>query len=140
MPAAKSLQAQKGMVINMIHGIGTDILKIDRIASLIAANENDPFILKTYTQKELLLIKNRPAPLYSYATRFAGKEAVYKALCSAGNEIRLNEIEILETEYGQPYVTLLGKAREFADQNGISQVLVSLSYDTDYAIAYASCI
>jgi holo-[acyl-carrier protein] synthase len=121
----------------MIHGIGTDILKIDRIASLIAANEDDPFILKTYTQNELLLIRNRPTPLYSYATRFAGKEAVFKALGIGGNDIRLNEIEILEKENGQPCVSLLGKAKDIADRNGITQVLISLSYDTDYAIAYA---
>lgn len=124
----------------MIYGVGTDILKISRIASIIASNEEDPFILKTYTQKELLIIRSRPVPLYSYATRFAGKEAVFKALGIGGNDISLKEIEILESDHGQPLVTLLGRAKEIADQKRITQVLISLSYDTEYAIAYANCI
>lgn len=124
----------------MIHGIGTDILKIDRIALCVTYGNDDPFIIKTYTENELALISNRPSPLYSYATRFAGKEAVFKALGIGGDDIRLNEIEILERENGQPYVTLYGKAKEIAEKKGITQVLISLSYDTDYAIAYATCL
>ena len=124
----------------MIHGIGTDILKIDHIATILNANPEDPFFHKTFTKNELELINNRPTPLYSYATRFAGKEAVFKAFGIGGNDIRLNEIEILEADNGQPCVTLHGKAKEIADEKGISQVLISLSYDTDYAIAYATCL
>lgn len=123
----------------MTLGIGTDILRIDRLAT-VTLNKDDPFIQSTYTENELAMIMKRPVPLYCYATRFAGKEAVFKALNIGGNEIRLNEIEILELETGQPYVTLLGRAKEIADQKEISQVLISLSYDTDYAIAYANCI
>lgn len=124
----------------MIYGIGTDLLKIDRINPLINSSLDDPFIIKTFTQKELILIRNRPNPLYCYATRFAGKEAVFKALGINGDDIKLNDIEILELESGQPYVTLLGKAKIIADTKGICQVLISLSYDTDYAIGYAVCI
>lgn len=124
----------------MIHGIGTDILKIERIATILNMNPEDPFFRKTYTKKELNLIKQRPTPLYSYATRFAGKEAVFKSMGIGGNDIRFDDIEILEAENGQPFVVLLGRAKEIADQKGISQVLISLSYDTDYAIAYATSI
>ncbi len=124
----------------MIHGIGTDILKIEHIATILNKNPEDPFFVKTFTTNELTLINNRPTPLYSYATRFAGKEAVFKALGIGGNDIRLNEIEIMETEQGQPCVTLLGRAKEIASSKGITQVLISLSYDTDYAIAYATSL
>jgi phosphopantetheine--protein transferase-like protein len=79
-------------------------------------------------------------PLYSYATRFAGKEAVFKALHINGEDIRLNEIEILELENGQPFITLHGKAERISKERGISQIHISLSYDTDYAIAYAACV
>jgi phosphopantetheine--protein transferase-like protein len=124
----------------MIHGIGTDILKIDHIATIFNVNPDDAFFYKTFTKNELTLINNRSNPLYSYATRFAGKEAVFKSLGIGGNDIRLDEIEILELENGQPCVILLGRAREIADKKGISQVLISLSYDTDYAIAYATSL
>lgn len=103
-------------------------------------NLDDPFFFKTFTQNERLLIHSRPIPLYSYCTRFAGKEAVFKCFGVHGNLIRLNEIEILENEFGQPQVTLLGEAKSIADQKNISRILISLSYDTDYAIAYATAI
>ena len=121
----------------MTYGIGTDILKISSIAKSVA-DLNDPFVRKTYTPGEVALITSRPVPLNSFATRFAGKEAVFKSLNLHGNDIRLNEIEILENENGQPTVTLHGNALRLAEQKGISRILVSLSYDTDYVVAYAS--
>lgn len=123
----------------MIYGIGTDILKISSIASS-TADLNDPFVRKTYTPKEIALITSRPIPQNSFATRFSGKEAVFKALNIYGNDIRLNEIEILENENGQPTVTLHGNALRLAEQKGISRILISLSYDTDYAVAYATAL
>lgn len=121
----------------MLYGNGTDLLKINNLQPFID-HLDDPFIIKTYTDKELALILSRPTPLYSLATRFAGKEAVFKCLSVHGDAIRLNEIEILENEIGQPTVTLLGNAKVLADQKGITQILISLSYDTDYAIAFAT--
>ncbi|MDD3140970.1 MAG: holo-ACP synthase [Lachnospiraceae bacterium] len=123
----------------MTKGIGVDILKISNIASSIS-NPEDSFISHIYTKKELVLINQRPIPLFSYATRFAGKEAIFKSLGVDGNAIRLNELEILEAKNGQPIVLLHGNAKTIADQKGISQILISLSYDTDYAIAYATAI
>ena len=116
----------------MLYGIGTDILNIHQIESSVS-DRQDPFVRKIYTPAE-----SRPIPLYSYATRFAGKEAVFKALNLNGNAIRLNEIEILENENGQPQVTLHGKAEQFAKEKEITSVMISLSYDTDYAVAYAA--
>ena len=123
----------------MLIGIGTDILSISTIKPLINTL-SDPFFTKTYTPNEMNLICSREVPLYSFATRFAGKEAVFKCLSAHGNAIRLNEIEILENEIGQPTVTLHRNAKAIADQKGITQILISLSYDTDYAVAYATAI
>ncbi len=120
----------------MMIGIGTDILNIHNIENVVT-DLNDPFVTKTYTQKELELILSRPVPLNSFATRFAGKEAVFKALSVHGNALHLNEIEILENEIGQPVVFFHGKAKKLAKVKGIKTALISLSYDTDYAIAYA---
>lgn len=123
----------------MIIGIGTDILNIKHIQTLMDCRTTDPFFKKTYTINELNLIEGRPDPVYSYATRFAGKEAVYKALNECGNAISLNEIEILEDKNGKPYVVLYEKAKESAEKQGITSILVSLSYDQEYAVAYSIC-
>lgn len=120
----------------MILGIGTDILKIQRIRDM-EKGSNDPFFIKTFTEKEREQALMRPDPMLYYATRFAGKEAVFKCLGIDGSDARLNEIEILGMHSGQPQVSLLGKLRETAPQKGIKNIQISLSYDTDYAVAFA---
>ena len=123
----------------MLIGIGTDILKISNIEKIVS-DISDPFIQKTYTKKELLLIKSRPIPKYCFATRFAGKEAVFKTLSADGNIVLLNQIEILENEKGQPVVSLYGEAKAAASRKKITNILLSLSYDGEYAVAYASAV
>jgi len=123
----------------MVVGIGIDILKIGNL-NTDNLKENDPFLLANYTSLEIRAAGDRENPLYYYATRFAGKEAVFKALNSASHKIRFHDIEILNMESGQPYVTLYGALLKEARKVGIQKVLISLSYDCDYAIAYATAI
>ena len=123
----------------MIKGIGTDILSIDKLTPIFEKEDylNDSFVRKTYTEGEIALAESRPLPIYCYATRFAGKEAVFKALTVTGEDLHLYEIEILSDETGKPYVTLHGQALLLAQKKEISQVLISLSYEDNTAIAFA---
>lgn len=123
----------------MVTGIGTDILKISRLTPE-TLQEGDPFFKMTYTASEAKQARARANPLYYYATRFAGKEAVFKALRLCPDGIRLNEIEILSREDGSPAVTLHGRLKGLAQKKGIDHILLSLSYDTDYAVAYAMAV
>lgn len=120
----------------MVLGVGVDILKIDKLNIEYLSNK-DPFVRKVYTTKEQEQAMLRDNPHNYYATRFAGKEAVYKALNWNGEYITFLDIEILCHENGQPYVILNGKVKEHATKLGIREILISLSYDTEYAIAYA---
>ena len=122
----------------MIHGIGTDILHIDRIRPLYEKNPEDSFFCSVFTDRERALILGRPAPLYAYATRFAGKEAVFKALRIHPDEIRLSEIEILEDKNGAPTVNLSGSACSIANKLGVTKIHISLSYETEYAAAFCT--
>lgn len=122
----------------MVIGVGTDILLIDRLKRNpedLAVNA--PFLLKTYTPAERQAALARPDPVLYLSTRFAGKEAVFKALGSDDSQIRLDQIEILNRADGQPQVTLYGRMKELAEGKGVSNIHISLSYDTDYAIAFA---
>lgn len=121
----------------MIKGIGTDILAVSRIRNLVENNPDDSFIKKTFTEAEIKLAESRFDPAMCFATRFAAKEAIFKSLHIDGNTVRLNEIEILEGEFGRPYVNLYGKVKELSDNLNIKEVEVSLSYETDYALAFA---
>jgi holo-[acyl-carrier protein] synthase len=122
----------------MVIGVGTDILKIDRLRQDqddLAANS--AFLRKTYTPAERQAAAERPDPVSFLCTRFAGKEAVFKALGSDDPQIRLDQIEILNNPAGQPCVTLYGRMKELADARGITSIHLSLSYETDYALAFA---
>jgi len=119
----------------MIVGIGTDILKIQRVRDGISGGES--FLKKSFTEKERAQARKRSDPALFFATRFAGKEAVFKCFGVDGGDIRLNEIEILGADTGQPKVSLLGKILDIAAQKGIRNIQVSLSYDGEYAVAFA---
>jgi holo-[acyl-carrier protein] synthase len=121
----------------LIVGVGTDLLLIERIRAYY--KDCKPYLLqKVFSSRELAESERRPDAILYYATRFAGKEAVFKCFgINDGSKIRLNEIEILNSETGQPRVTLHGQTAEVAKAIGIQRICISLSYDTDYATAYA---
>lgn len=120
----------------MVVGIGTDLLKIKDL-HVEYLNHADPFMKKTFTENELKEAGLRAEPKYYYAARFAGKEAVFKSLNREADGVYLNEIEILNKKSGQPYVVLHGDVKRCAEQAGIRTVLISLSYEKEYTIAYA---
>lgn len=120
----------------MVLGIGTDILKMERILAL-DLNRDESFFQRTFTSREYEQAMEYPEPMLFFATRFAGKEAVFKSLGVNGDTIRLNEIEILSTPCGQPQVQLRGKLKEITLKKGIKEVQISLSSDSEYAVAFA---
>lgn len=120
----------------MIIGIGTDILNTAHISGEYLKT-GDPFLSKTYSPKEIEEAAKRELPFYYYATRFAGKEAVFKSLGISPQHVLLSEIEILNDSYGAPYVTLYGSLKRQAQEKGIRFIHVSLSYEENYASAFA---
>lgn len=119
----------------MIHGVGVDILSLERIAPMLQ-REDDPFF-RVYTPAERSEAAQAENRVLYYAGRFAAKEAVFKSLGMDGDRVRLNEIETLRGEFGQPLVTLHGSLADFARNQGISSVHLSLSNEPPYVIAYA---
>lgn len=120
----------------MVIGVGVDMVKLEHLAKAYL-DPDDPFCRRTYSQLELVQARLRDHALAYYATRFAGKEAVFKALNWGHEPISLCDIEILNDETGQPQVNLHGAVKIHADSQGITCVKLSLSFDTDYAIAFA---
>lgn len=120
----------------MVLGVGTDILRTRHIENCLA-EEDRPFLEKVYTAVEREEAQGREVPLSYYATRFAGKEAVFKCFGEIPGEIRLNEIEILTHISGKPTVRLSGRSLAHAQSMGIQRIHLSLSYDGEYAVAFA---
>lgn len=71
-----------------------------------------------------------------YAGRFAGKEAVAKALGTGfAGDITWRGIEILRRECGAPYVRLSNEVKTLADSLGITDWFISISYSGGIAMA-----
>ena len=102
----------------MVVGVGTDILRISEL-SMDCLQDEDPFLICTYSEEEMQQAKLHHTPLIYYATRFAGKEAVFKCFGISPEHIKMNEISIINDENGQPHVSLSGNlwkvAKEKAD-------------------------
>ena len=85
-----------------------------------------------YTEPELNLYRKKPSSL---AARFAGKEAVHKALKNA-HGISWKQIEVLSDPDGRPLLSLYGKAKEQAQYLGLTSLDISLAHSKEYAIAF----
>ncbi len=115
-----------------MHYIGTDIVEIVRIERAIA-HWGDSFLHRVFTDPELRLCRKK---LPSLAARFAGKEAIIKALRTKNKGIGWREIEILSDSGGRPLVHLYGKAQKEANDLGLGNLAISLSHSREYAIAF----
>ena len=110
-------------------GVGTDIEDIGRFRKL-DRNKNSNFLDKIFTKKELDYSFSKAKPCQHLAARYAGKEAVVKALSSIGKKyIGYKDIEILNCDNGIPIVNL--------NYNGSLKVHISLSHSNDRALAFA---
>ena len=116
-----------------MHCIGVDIVEIARIKQAID-DWGERFLRRVYTEAELKLCKGKPPCL---SIRFAGKEAVMKALGTGVRGISWKEIEILPEPSGKPFVQLYGKAQVKAESLGLDQLAISLSHSQEYAVACA---
>jgi holo-[acyl-carrier protein] synthase len=115
-----------------MHYIGIDIIEIARIERAIA-RWGEVFLHRIYTGAELELCRRKPSSL---AARFAGKEAVVKAIGTQTKGIGWREIEILAEPSSKPLVHLYGKAQNQADSLGLDKLAISLSHSKEYAVAF----
>lgn len=122
----------------VVFGVGVDILLVDRIRRCL---DSPSFMTRTFTEVETLLGASRPDPGSYYAKVFAGKEAVFKCFGIVADSLgSWRDIEIVDTGERQPAVNLSGSLAQMASSRGVERVLLSLSYDTDYAVALAALI
>lgn len=114
-----------------MHHIGIDIIEIDRIEKAVA-RWGDTFLHRIYTKLELELYRKKTASL---AARFAGKEAVIKALGKQSTAGIWRDIEIVSDREGKPLVHLYGSAQNQAKSLGLANLAISLSHSREYAVA-----
>ena len=104
----------------MIKGIGIDVVEISRIRKSLSFKG---FKKSTFTENEIKNVHGEECEYY--ATRFACKEAVFKAL---QKEMDWRKIETLNREDGSPYVNIEGEGK------------IHISISTDAGMAVAFCV
>lgn len=117
----------------MIRGIGVDLVKIQRLQAWTA----DPALLERFFHPGELADSRREDgySLTSLAARFAAKEAFGKALGRGLRGLTLKEIEVQKDEWGKPGLVLHGHTRELVEKAGLIRTHLSLSHETDLAVA-----
>lgn len=114
-----------------MYHLGVDIIEIARIQAAID-RWGQKFLERVYTAAELEFCRNRTPEL---AVRFAGKEAVMKALGTGNRGVAWREIEILPNRRYAPRIFLHARARSRAEKLGVTELAISLSHSREYAIA-----
>ncbi|HEY7132172.1 MAG TPA: holo-ACP synthase [Candidatus Limnocylindrales bacterium] len=113
--------------------LGIDIIKVERIRHSIA-RFGERFSKRVLTPAEQRYVRMRPE---TFAGRWAAKEAVSKVLGLGVRGIGWRDIEVERMPTGQPAIRLHGRAAARADQLGMDRIAVSISHESDYAVAIA---
>jgi holo-[acyl-carrier protein] synthase len=113
--------------------LGIDIIKVDRIRAALG-KFGERFSKRVLTVGEQRYVRARPE---TFAGRWAAKEAVSKVLGLGVRGIGWRDIEIERLPTGQPAVRLHGRAAARAEQLGMDRIAVSITHESDYAVAIA---
>lgn len=110
--------------------VGIDLVKISRMEKSL---QNPRFRTRVFGLSEQKLFEC-PRGAERAAANFAAKEAFSKALGTGIRGFVLSEVEVLRNELGAPYLVLSGRAKQLAEESGLS-FSVSLTHTGEYAEA-----
>ena len=114
--------------------VGIDLIEIERIRRSLARYFG--FRDRCFTPAEQAYCESRKNPAESYAGRFAGKEAVGKALgFGVARAFAWREIEIVGRP--KPSVRLDGRVAEWAERRGVDAIDLSMTHSRELASAVA---
>lgn len=133
--AAAEEGAGKGILPESV-SMGVDIVEVERMRVII--KRSPAFVARAFTAQERAYCDSTAQPEFHYATRFAAKEAVLKALGTGfSHGIKPADVEVLLNAKGKPRVHLMSKAAQVAAEAGIEEIPLSLSYTHNEAVACA---
>jgi holo-[acyl-carrier protein] synthase len=120
-------------------GIGIDIVEVNRIEQM--ARKHEGFLTRVYTEHEIAYCTKKKNQYQHFAARFAAKESVLKALgVGWGRDIKWTDVEVINDHLGRPRINAYGGVKKLMEQKEISEILVSLSHVSHYAVASAQLL
>lgn len=124
----------------MIIGVGADLSDIRRIQASLD-RFGDRFKTRCFTELERTRSDRKPDPAWSYAKRFAAKEACAKALGTGMRaDVYWRDMGVVNLRTGQPTMTLTGHAGEHLSRltppEHEAKIHLTLSDEHPYALAF----
>jgi holo-[acyl-carrier protein] synthase len=114
--------------------VGVDLIEIERVRR--ALDRHPSFRARCFTDAEREYCDSRPNPAQHYAARFAGKEAVGKALgFGVARAFAWRDVEI--SGRPKPGVRLSGRMRAWAEKVGAGAIDLSMTHSRELAAAIA---
>ena len=127
----------KGVTIykKMINGIGVDIVEVKKIKDAIK-KWGKSFLRKVFTKREIKYCRSMRFPYIHFASRFAAKEAIAKALGTGlwRKGFKWTDIEIIKLDGGNVRVQALNNLKNKLKSE---EILISMSHCQEYAVANA---
>lgn len=121
----------------MILGIGVDTTKIGQI-ELLLGRLGSSFLTRTFSADEVEASKKAARKSEYLASRFAAKEAVFKAVDHLTNtkSFDFRIVETLNRKDGSPYIQVNNALQVILDEVKINSLLISLTTEGEYATAF----
>jgi holo-[acyl-carrier protein] synthase len=130
-------QVKERTPVLMVLGVGIDIIEVERVQGIIERH-GDRFLDRVYRPAEIAYCRKAAHPYQSFATRFAAKEAVLKALGVGWQKgARFLDVVVSNNDLGAPSIELAGRSLEISRRLGVRQMFISLSHTRHYAVAQA---
>ncbi len=121
----------------MIFGIGTDLLKAERVAA-VYQRFGDRFVDHLLLPQEKLQYRKVEQKIRFLAMRFAGKEAVVKAMGTGfANGVWIRDIGIIQDPRGKPEIIYSDRGLAVCRRLGIGKGFVSLTDEDGMVLAMA---
>lgn len=121
----------------MIFGVGTDIVEVNRVQQTFD-RFGDRFVERLLMQEERELFRSSKRPVRFLAMRFAGKEAVVKAMGTGFRHgVWIRDVGVINNDWGRPLIIFSERAKAVCRNLGIGEAHVSLTDDAGLVVAFA---
>lgn len=118
-------------------GLGVDVVSIARMRKILG---NTPsFAEFTFTEDEIKYCMSYPnRSTEHFATHFAAKEAVLKALGKGFfKDVKPTDVEVSHNSNGKPFIITHGAVKKFIEENDIVNIPISLTFTNNDAVSVA---
>ena len=121
----------------MIFGIGTDVVRLDRVEATLE-RFGEHFVQRLLLPEEEAQYRRHRRKARFLAMRFAGKEAVVKALGTGfRNGMWIRDVGIVQDARGKPEIIYSARGRALCAQMGVGEGHVSLTDEAGLVVAFA---